>query len=144
MSAPKKLTRAGLRREVRAMAIELADAFVDMVEAQGLFSEAEAPSEDDLPPPRVRRSPSDLEAWKGRILAALRRHDEPVAVGVVAEELGTSSRQLTHLMGLLVEAGEVIRSGTRRGARYRLRRRAPKKSPSRRPTKTTADRSRRR
>jgi DNA-binding transcriptional ArsR family regulator len=130
MSA-KKLTKAGLRRAVRAMALEIADAVVELVEEQGLWDESGPESEDDdLAAPRVRRSPVDLEQWMARILAELRRSDEPVAIGAIAARLGTSSRQLAHPMALLVDQGKVERSGERRGARYQLVRRQ-KRSPKR-------------
>ena len=119
MSA-KKLTKAGLRRVIRNMAAELADAIVDLVEEQGLSGELEPESEDDLGEPRVRRSQADLEDWMNRIVAELHRIDEPIAIGRVAERLGTTSRKIAHPMALLVEQGKVARQGERRGARYQI------------------------
>lgn len=127
----KRLTKAGLRRAIRAMALEIADAVVDLVEQQGLWDEPAPRSEDEPPARRVRRSPADLEVWMSRILGELRRADEPLAIGTIAERLGTSSRQIAHPMALLVDQGKVTRRGERRGARYHL----PKKRPTRRRTK---------
>ncbi|MGH8554815.1 MAG: STAS-like domain-containing protein [Gammaproteobacteria bacterium] len=61
---------------------------------------------------------------KGRILAYLARR-ESAAGGELRAHLGISRQALSVHVRSLVEAGEVVRTGTARGARYMLRDRAP-------------------
>lgn len=125
----ERLTKAALRRAIRAMALELADAVVDMVEAEGLWDEPPAEEDAELAAPRVRRSPADLERCMDRIVAAVEEAAAPVAIGAIAERLGTSSRQIAHPMARLVEEGRVVRTGARRGARYEVPRGKRRASP---------------
>jgi predicted HTH transcriptional regulator len=128
---PGKPTPAALRRELRRLARDFADDVVAVLEEHGMWDEPEL-DEDELAARRVRRSPGDLQQVMTIIVAELKRCTEPVSIGYVAEVLGTTSRQITHPMSLLVDEGKVERSGARRGARYQVKKR---KRPAKKATK---------
>jgi DNA-binding transcriptional ArsR family regulator len=121
---PNKPTRAALRRELRRLARNFADDIVDLLDRHGVWDDVKAERPATTESPRVRRSPDALAKVKSRIVSELRTRSEPVSIGSIAATLGLTSRQITHPMSLLVDEGLVLRTGIRRGARYRL---APQK-----------------
>lgn len=127
-------SRAAIRRELRRLARELADTLVDMLDGSGVWSDGRVDHlNGDAGAKRVRRTAEALDKVMARIVADLRTRKEAVAIGTVAATLGMTSRQIAHPMSLLVDEGKVIRTGERRGARYRL---APPPK-RRRPASTT-------
>lgn len=126
--------KAQLRRELRSLAKEFADRVFVLLEEHGIFDERS--SDWSVQAPRVRRSPDALSALSERLLVALEEADEAVAISRLAQAVALSTREIAHPLSLLIEQGKVVRSGQRRGARYRL---VPKKG---RP-KARARRSRR-
>lgn len=136
MNEDDKPTRAGLKRELRRLAREFADDVVMLLDRHGVWDEVkiERPALDD-DAKRIRRSTDALEKVKARILTELGTRSEPVSIGSVAATLGVTSRQITHPMSLLVEEGDVLRTGVRRGARYEL---APRRRKRTKPKKKAA------
>jgi DNA-binding transcriptional ArsR family regulator len=114
----KRPGRAALRRELRQLAREFADEIVRVLDSHGIWSEGARDASDDTR--RIRRTMTDLETVMGQIVADLSTRSEPVAIGKIADMLSLSSRQVAHPMAMLVESGQVIRSGERRGARYQI------------------------
>ena len=130
MSRPR-LKRAGLRREVRRLALELGEALLGVLDRHGLWDGEPSGERDARPRPtahqaelgdsrRVRRSVELLGALGERLVAALRHEPVPVAISALADRLGTSPREIAHPLVLLVSRGTVVKSGTRRGTRYAL------------------------
>ncbi|MBI4953006.1 MAG: hypothetical protein HY908_13310 [Myxococcales bacterium] len=110
--------RATLRRELRRLTRDFADALLEVLERHGVFEE---PDEDE-PALRVRRSQDALDDICERVLVELRGRRQPEPIGTIAHDLGTEPRYLAHPLALLVERGVVVRTGRRRGARYALAR----------------------
>ena len=107
-----------LRRELRALAREFADRVVDVLEEHGMFEER--PNDWSVQTPRVRRTPDALSALCERLLEVLETTDDAVAISRLAQDVGMSTREIAHPLSLLIDKGLVVRSGLRRGARYRL------------------------
>jgi hypothetical protein len=131
------LSRSALRREVRKLALDLAQALMQLLERQGLWDEGALPTrapgaEASLRPEseesrRVRRPTALLDALSERLVGALRHERAPVAISALARRLGTSPRVISHPLAQLVARGEVSKSGTRRGTRYALAAGRPKR-----------------
>lgn len=136
MSDDDRPTRAALKRELRRLAREFADDVVVLLDQHRVWDDVkvERPPLDDEAK-RIRRSTDTLEKVKSRILTELGTRSEPVSIGSVAATLGLTSRQITHPMSLLVEEGDVLRTGVRRGARYEL---APRRRKRSKPKKKAA------
>ena len=132
--AAKRLTRAALRQRVRAMAREIADDLIELLESHGMWDEASR-EQDDPGAKRVRRSDAALDVVCGEVMDLLRHAKEPLAISAIADSLGLGRREVAHPLSLLCDEGKLERAGERRGARYRLagRRTAPKTV---RPSKT--------
>ena len=124
--------RAAVRRDLRQLVADFAEGLVALLDRRGLFDDhdEEALSE------RVRRSPDMLAEVCARVLASLRAHRQPVAISIIADDLASTPRQLAHPLALLVERGQVTRTGTRRGTRYALcNRRRAARPPARPPAR---------
>ncbi len=120
MAAEKRLTRAALRQRVRAMARDIADGLVELLERHGRWDEAAPAPVEEPGPKRVRRSEAALEEVCAEVIDLLRRAKEPLAISAIADALGLGRREVAHPLSLLVEEGKLLRSGTRRGTRYSL------------------------
>ncbi len=122
-SKPGRPTRTALKRELRSLARDFADDMLALLDRHGVWDESRPEhTVDDDDAKRVRRSGDALKEVKTRILAELGSCSEPVSIGAVASTLGMTSRQITHPMSILVDAGDVQRTGIRRGARYQIAR----------------------
>jgi len=83
----------------------------------------ELPQDDepnDFGAKRVRRTTAALERVADRIVEDLQGRRRAVAISTVAKGLGMTPREIAHPMSLLITRGKVVRTGERRGARYRL------------------------
>ena len=132
-----KATRTALRRELRRLTREFADQLCETLEEHGVFEalaqrrQPEPPAGSEATEPRVRRSDEDLEAVCRRVLKTLRAERASMAISAIAAQLGTTPREISHPLALLVAQGKITKTGERRGTRYAIRRRRTKR------TKTT-------
>ena len=116
------------------MARNFAEQLLDLLDEHGYWDDHQDVDEA-FRSKRVRRTGDTLHLVEKQILDALGSYSEAVAISVVADALGLSSRSIAHPLTRLVEQGDVERQGERRGARYRLVR--PKR-PSKRPPRPKA------
>jgi hypothetical protein len=121
VAGDRRLTRAQVRQQVRRMARELADAMVSLLERHGMWGEETAnETHDEEPKPkRVRRSESALEELCAELYDVVQRASEPMAISAIADAAGLDRRDVAHPLSLLVDEGKLVRSGARRGTRYR-------------------------
>ena len=121
----ERANKAALKRELRKLARDFAEDVIATLERHGVFDEDTTLRPRDEAR-RSRRSSSSLGKLMARIVADLETRSQPVAIGQVAGALGLTSRKIAYPMSMLVDAGQVVRHGTRRAARYQLAPETPK------------------
>ncbi len=121
-----------MRTELRALSRRFADDLLATLDRYGIWDErgrwrvagepddSAAGAQQRATRKRLRRTTTALDKVTDRILAVLQPLRQPVAISAIAAELDTSPRQIAHPIALLVEQGTVIKTGQRRGTRYRL------------------------
>jgi len=123
---------------MRRLARDFADDLVELLERHGMWDLPQDDEPNDFGAKRVRRTTVALERVAARIVEDLQGRRRPVAISTVAKALGMTPREIAHPMSLLVDRGRVVRTGERRGARYRLAtKRAAKRADKPRAKRTT-------
>ena len=115
--ASKRLSRAALRQRAHQLARRFAADLFALLDKNGIWEAA--PPTDTRTQTRVRRTEAALEEACRDVLAIIRRARDPIAISDVAAALDLAPREVGHPLALLVAEGKVVRTGTRRGARYR-------------------------
>jgi hypothetical protein len=114
----RRPTRASVERALKKLAVEFAARVVDELDALGLFEGDDAARPMSERSPRRRRSVLALEEVSAKVLDVVAARGGSLAIGDLARALDLDRRELAHPLALLVTQGKLVRTGTRRGARY--------------------------